>query len=52
MATEAQIRASQANPTKSTGPKTIDGKQRSSINAMTHGISAQIPIFPGEDRGI
>jgi hypothetical protein len=50
MATDAQILANQENAKKSTGPKTEEGKQRSSINAMTHGIFAQIPILPGEDR--
>jgi hypothetical protein len=50
MATEAQILANQENAKKSTGPKTEEGKQRSSMNAMTHGIFAQIPILPGEDR--
>ena len=50
MATDAQILANQENAKKSTGPKTVEGKQRSSMNAMTHGIFAQIPILPGEDR--
>ena len=50
MATDAQILANQENAKKSTGPKTVKGKQRSSMNAMTHGIFAQIPILPGEDR--
>ena len=50
MAKEAQILANKENAKKSTGPKTVEGKQRSSINAMTHGIFAQIPILPGEDR--
>jgi hypothetical protein len=50
MATESQIKANQQNAKKSTGPKTVEGKQRSSMNAMTHGIFAQIPILPGEDR--
>ncbi len=50
MATESQIKANQQNAKKSTGPKTVEGKQRSRMNAMTHGIFAQIPILPGEDR--
>lgn len=45
MATDAQILANQENSKKSTGPKTVEGKQRSSMNAMTHGIFAQIPII-------
>lgn len=50
MASDAQIQANQENAKKSTGPKTVEGKQRSSMNATTHGIFAQIPILPGEDR--
>ena len=50
MASDAQIQANQENAKKSTGPKTVEGKQRSSMNAMTHGIFAQIPILQGEDR--
>jgi hypothetical protein len=50
MPSDAQIKANQENAKKSTGPKTVEGKQRSSMNAMTHGIFAQIPILPGEDR--
>ncbi len=50
MASDAQILANQENAKKSTGPKTVEGKQRSSMNAITHGIFAQIPILPGEDR--
>jgi len=50
MATEAQIKANKKNARKSTGPKTELGKQTSSINAMTHGIFANIPILPGENE--
>ena len=50
MATEAQIKANQENAKKSTGPSTEEGKQRSSMNAMTHGIFARISNLPGEDK--
>ncbi len=50
MATDAQIKANQENAKKSTGPTSIEGKQRSSMNAMTHGIFANIPTLPGEDE--
>lgn len=50
MASDAQILANQENAKKSTGPKTVEGKQRSCMNAMTHGIFAKIPTLPGEDR--
>lgn len=49
MTSEAQIKANQENAKKSTGPTSIEGKKRSSMNAMTHGVFAQIPILPGED---
>ncbi len=50
MVTEAQIRANQENAKKSTGPTTNEGKQKSSKNAMTHGIFANIPVLPGENE--
>ena len=50
MATEAQIKANQENAKKSTGPTTEEGKQRSSMNAMTHGIFTKIPFLPGENE--
>ena len=39
MATEKQIAANRANAKRSTGPKTVAGKQRSSRNAYRHGLS-------------
>ena len=50
MTTEAQIKANQENAKKSTGPTSIEGKQRSSMNAITHGIFAKIPLLPGENQ--
>ena len=50
MASQAQVRANQENAQKSTGPKSAQGKQRSSENATTHGIFSKIPILPGEDQ--
>ena len=38
MATDAQIRANQENAQKSKGPTSIEGKKKSSMNAVTHGI--------------
>jgi hypothetical protein len=34
---DARLRANRANAKKSTGPRTEEGKQRSSINALVHG---------------
>ncbi len=50
MATEAQIRANQQNAQKSRGPTSIEGKKKSSMNAVTHGIFSNIAILPGEDE--
>ena len=40
----------QANSQHSTGPRTEAGKQRSSLNALRHGLTAASPILPSEDR--
>ncbi len=39
-ASEAQIRANQANAQKSTGPKSEEGKQASRANSYKHGMTA------------
>ncbi len=50
MVTEAQIKANQDNAKKSTGPTSVEGKKRSSMNAVTHGILSNITSLPGEDE--
>jgi len=52
MTTEAQIKANQENAKKSTGPSSIEGKKRSSMNAVTHGILSSVTALPGEDQGV
>ena len=37
------------NASKSTGPRTPEGKARSRFNAVKHGCRARLPILPGED---
>ena len=37
------------NAVKSTGPRTADGKRRSSQNALKHGLRAESPLPPCED---
>jgi hypothetical protein len=46
MATERQIAANRVNAKKSTGPKTVVGKQRSSRNAVRHGLSGPLSDDP------
>ncbi len=41
--------ANRANAQHSTGPRTAAGKQRSSLNALRHGLTAATPILPSED---
>jgi hypothetical protein len=38
-----------ANSQHSTGPRTESGKQRSSLNALRHGLTAQSAVLPSED---
>jgi hypothetical protein len=40
MATERQIAANLANSSHSTGPKSIEGKDKSRLNALKHGLAA------------
>jgi hypothetical protein len=49
MSTASQI-ANAANAQLSTGPRTEEGKRQSSQNARTHGLTAQHPVIPDEDR--
>jgi hypothetical protein len=45
----AQLAANAANAQHSTGPRTSEGKNRSSQNASKHGLTAQeVVIAPGE----
>ncbi len=37
------------NAQHSTGPRTEPGKQRSSLNALRHGLTAASPVLPSED---
>jgi hypothetical protein len=46
---EAQLRANRQNARRSTGPRTEEGKRRSSLNAMRHGFTAQTLSLPQEE---
>ena len=39
-----------ANALLSTGPRTDSGKQRSSLNALRHGLTAASAVLPSEDQ--
>ncbi len=40
----------QPTTNRATGPRTAAGKQRSSQNALTHGLTAACAVLPSEDR--
>jgi hypothetical protein len=42
--------ANAANAQKSTGPRTPAGKQRSSLNALRHGLTGHVVVLPTEDQ--
>jgi hypothetical protein len=48
--TEAQLNARRQNAQLSTGPRTIAGKKRSSLNAFRHGLTGQIIVHTPEDQ--
>ena len=50
MTSAKRRRANRRNARKSTGPKTAEGKARSRMNALKHGLDARTPILPGEDE--
>jgi len=49
MATAKQVAANRDNAQKSTGPKTPEGKAKSSLNAVSHGFAAATYFIEGED---
>jgi AcrR family transcriptional regulator len=50
MATQKQIEANLRNAQHSTGPRTQEGKNRVSLNALKHGLTAKTVVLPGEDQ--
>src|SRR5579883_3029570 len=50
MVSEKRIEANRRNAQRSTGPRSIDGRARSSMNALRHGITGQVSIMNEEDR--
>jgi hypothetical protein len=48
MTSQKQREANRANARRSTGPKSKQGKSRSKMNAVTHGLTAEHILIPGE----
>jgi len=48
-ASEARIRANQLNAARSTGPRTVEGKERSRANALKHGMTGEGVVLTDED---
>ena len=48
MASPAQLAANRRNAQKSTGPRSIEGKKRASLNALTTGMTAKTVVLPHE----
>jgi len=47
----AAVKANAKSTTgKPTGPRTAAGKQRSSLNALRHGLTGHIVVLPTEDQ--
>jgi hypothetical protein len=49
MTSDRRKKSSRANGAKSQGPTTPDGKKRSSLNAVQHGLLAECVLLTGED---
>jgi hypothetical protein len=50
MISEKQLEANRSNALLSTGPKTEEGRKRSSSNALRHGLTGQVTTMNEEDR--
>ena len=48
MSTQAQIRRNRQNAKHSTGPRTAEGKRIACMNAVTHGLTAEVKLLPDE----
>jgi hypothetical protein len=48
----SRAQTNRANAQHSTGPRTESGKQRASLNALRHGLTAQTAVLPTEDLAV
>jgi hypothetical protein len=49
MTSQARIKANRNNARQSTGPKTAEGKARSRLNGLVHGLRSEQVVLPTED---
>jgi hypothetical protein len=49
MSSPNRIKINRANAQHSTGPKSHNGKKKSSMNALRHGLTGQVVVMPAED---
>src|SRR3954467_14832797 len=47
---DARIEANRRNAQKSTGPRTAEGKARSRLNGLVHGLRSEEVVLPTESR--
>jgi hypothetical protein len=50
MISPQKLEANRRNATKSTGPRTAEGKDKVRFNAVTHGLTAATVVLPHEDE--
>ena len=50
MISDKQLQANRNNALKSTGPQTAEGRNRSRMNALRHGLTGQVTTMTDEDR--
>ena len=49
MSSQAQVTANRANAQLSTGPKSVEGKSKSSLNAVKTGLTGRAVLLPDDD---
>ena len=47
---EARVAANRANPTRSTGPTSTEGKNQSRRNSLKHGLTGEGVVLPEGDQ--